>query len=159
MDFQMDEWPEELARTAPVPAGGRQRELVPEGRHLFEIVRAGEKGVVLELAFARVVDGDLDRNTGWVWANLPRDKDWGRRLVASLAAALDLSPAAWNATNVADLEGRQAEAEVYHKQLDTRVVVNVRHFYRITPATPVQPPPARRPASAAKVLADDDIPF
>lgn len=158
MEYHMDEWPEELARTAPVPAGGRQRELVQEGRHLFEIVRAGEKGVVLELAFSRVVDGDLDRDSGWVWCNLPRDKDWARRIVASLAAALELSPAAWNVTKVADLEGRQVEAEVYHKQLDTRVVVNVRHFYRIAPATPATPAPARRPA-AAKALAADDIPF
>lgn len=156
MDWMLDEFPETETKTA-APPPGRQREPVPEGRHLFEIVRASEEGSRLKLAICRVINGDLDSTTGWVWFDPPRDKDWAKRLVAGLAMALGLSPAEWNATKAADLEGRQLEAEVYHKQADTRLFVNVSAFYRADRSPPLAKP-HRKPAAAA-AIGGDDIPF
>jgi hypothetical protein len=156
MDWMLDEFTGTETKTA-APPPGRQREPVPEGRHLFEIVRAAEEGSRLKLALCRVVDGDIDHRTGWVWFDPPRDKDWARRLVAGLAMALGLSPGEWNATKASALEGRQLEAEVYHKQGETRLYVNVSAFYRSDRSTPAAKP-ARKPAAAA-AIGDDDIPF
>lgn len=151
------DWPDEEFKPA---ADAPQREKVPEGRHRFEIVRASEEGSKLKLSLSLLgPDGQPDKRYGWVWDSPLRDKDWGRRRVANLAAALGLSPAAWKATAVADLEGRQVEAEIVHKQGDRTVWVNVDRYY--APATAAAAPaakPARKPA-AAQQLADDDIPF
>lgn len=155
MEWDMD-WPDEEFKPA---ADAKQRENVPEGRHRFEIVRASEDGPKLKLSLALVgPDGQPDRRFGWVWDNPLRDKDWGRRRVASLAAALGLSPAEWKATAVADLEGRQVEAEIVHKQGDRTVWVNVDRYHAPAAAATQAAKPARKPA-AAQALATDDIPF
>lgn len=154
MEWDMD-WPEEEFRPA---ADTPQRENVPEGRHRFEIVRASEDGPKLKLSLALVgPDGQPDKRFGWVWDSPLRDKDWGRRRVASLAAALGLSPAAWKATAVADLEGRQVDAEIVHKQGD-RLWVNVDRYYAPAEAAAPAAKQARKPAAAPQ-LAADDIPF
>lgn len=154
MDYQMD-WPGDEVRPA---ANTVERENVPEGRHRFEIVRASEDGPKLKLALSKVTDGELDKRFGWVWMNTPRDKDWGKRMVAGLAAALGLSPEAWKATKVADLEGRQVDAEIAHRQTD-RLWINVDRFYGPDAEAKPQPAtPARKPAAAPQ-LETDDIPF
>lgn len=155
MEWKIDEWPDEQARPA---TGTAERELVPEGRHRFEIVRASEEGPKLKLALAVLRDGQPDKRFAWVWCNTPRDQDWGRRLVASLARGLGIGPAAWNSTAVADLEGRQLEAEIYHKQAGDRLFVNVGQFFEAGAVPVEQPKPVKKPA-AAPVLAEDDIPF
>lgn len=156
MDWLMDEFPEEQVRPA---AGTVEREPVPEGRHVFEIVRASEEGAKLKIALSRIEGGNLDKRYGWVWVTANRETDFGRRQVADLARGLVLSAAQWNATAVADLEGRQLEAEIVHKQKD-RLFVNVERFHPLAGA--VEPPPTPKPVRkppAAKPLADDDIPF
>lgn len=156
MEWQMDEWPEEQVRPAAATA---ERDPVPEGRHVFEIVRASEEGPKLKIALSRIEGGNLDKRYGWVWLTANRETEFGRRQVADLARGLVLSPPQWTATKVADLEGRQLEAEIVHRQAD-RMWVNVERFYPL--AAPVEPPPAPKPVSkpaAAKALAEDDIPF
>lgn len=156
MDWKMDEFPEEQVRPA---AGTVEREPVPEGRHVFEIVRASEERSKLKLALSRIEGGNLDKRYAWVWVTANRDTDFGKRQVADLAHGLVLSPAQWNATAVADLEGRQVEAEIVHRQKD-RLYVNVEQFFPIAGVVESSPAPkpARRPA-AAQQLASDDIPF
>lgn len=155
MEWQMDEFPEEQVRPA---AGTVEREPVPEGRHRFEIVRASEDGPKLKLALSRVVAGELDKAHGWVFVTANRQTDFGKRQVADLARGLGLGPAEWNATKVADLKGRQVEAEIVHRQTD-RLWVNVDKFYAPDEvAEAPAPKPARKPA-AAQQLAADDIPF
>lgn len=154
MEWDM-EWPDEEFKPA---AGTPQRENVPEGRHRFEIVRASEDGPKLKLALAKVEGGELAKKYGWVWMNTPRDKDWGRRVVANLAAALGVSPADWKATKVADLEGRQVDAEIVHRQTD-RLWINVDKFYEPAAEAAAEPPkPVRKPAAVPQI-GEDDIPF
>lgn len=153
MDWQMDEWPETEVRPA---ANTATRDPVPEGRHRFEIVRASEDGPKLKLALCRLEGTDQDKRFAWVWVDAFRDKDWGRRLVASLAGGLGIAPGEWNATKVADLEGRVVEAEIYHKQAATALFVNVSSFHK--PEAAPEPKPARK-AAAAKHLETDDIQF
>lgn len=152
----MDEWPEEQVRPA---AGTVEREPVPEGRHRFEIVRASEDGSKLKVSLSRVVGGELDKAHRWVFVTANRTTDFGRRQVADLARGLGLTPAAWNATAVADLEGRQVDAEIVHKQGE-RLWVNVDRFYEPAEAAEPEPKakPVRKPA-AAQATGPDDIPF
>ena len=154
MDWQMDEWPDDQVRPA---AGTAERENVPEGRHRFDIVRASEDGPKLKIALARIEAGAIDARYGWVWVNAYRDRDIGKRIVASLARGLGLGPETWNATKVADLEGRQVDAEIVHRQTD-RLWVNVDRFYEPSQeATPAEKP--ARKTAAAKATQSDDIPF
>jgi len=145
---------EDFADEAPAePQGAAERQLVPEGVHALEVVRASEEGADLKLALAHP-----DKQFGWVWANCPRDKDWGARLVSSLAKALGLSPAQWNETTTDQLVGRTVAAEIYHKAGNSgRVFVNVRKFAaaEAPPAKPAGRTRAAKPAAAAP----DDIPF
>lgn len=155
MEWLMDEFPEEKPRPA---AGTPEREPVPEGRHVVEIVRASEEGPKLKVALSRVEGGDLDKRYGWVFVTANRETEFGQRQAADLARGLGLSPAAWNRTKPADLEGRQLEADIVHRQTD-RLWVNVDKFHALATVAEVTPPkPARKPA-AAQQLADDDIPF
>jgi hypothetical protein len=136
----------------PTPAATGERDLVPEGSHALEIVRASEEGADLKLALAHA-----DKRFGWVWANCPRDKDWGARIVSSLARALGMSPADWNETAPDQLVGRTVAAEIYHKAGNSgRVFVNVRKFT----AAEAPPKAATRSRSAKPAaVAPDDIPF
>lgn len=154
MDWKMDEFPEEQVRPA---AGTVEREPVPEGRHVVEIVRASEEGSKLKIAISRIEGGNLDKRYGWVWVTANRETDFGKRQVADLARGLGLAAPQWNATAVADLEGRQLEAEIVHRQKD-RLYVNVDAFYPLAAAPAPAPTPARKPAAAPQ-LAADDIPF
>lgn len=152
MRFQIDEFMEE---ERPAPAQTRDREMVPEDTHDFTIERASEEGDDLKLALRHA-----DDRYAWVWANTPTTKDWGKRILSSLAKALGLSPAQWNALEVGELVGRQVRAEIYHKIGNSgRTFVNVRKFL----ASGAAPAPAakakpKRPA-AAPAIGDDDIPF
>lgn len=153
MDWQMDEWPDEPAKG---PSNTGDRDNVPEGRWRFEIVRASEEGPKLKLALSKLEGDGHDKRYGWVWCNLPRDKDWGARVVTGLAGSLGMDRPTWNASPIDALVGRQVEAEIYHKQVDTKLFVNVAEFHRPEPVAAAKP--ARRPA-AAKAIETDDIPF
>ena len=141
------------------PATASERELVPEGEHQFEIVRASESGAVLELALAHA-----DKRYGWVWANTPRDKGWGKKIVSSLVHALGMTPAEFNGAKADALVGRIIAAEVYHKLGTTgRTFVNVARFANPDETAPQAPAAAPTKSKAKSPKAGwedaDAIPF
>lgn len=147
------------------------RELVPEGEHAFQI--------------REVIDGDRveirlvheDRRYGWVFANLPANADWAKRILSTLRKACGMSREEWASTPITDLVGRRVVARVYHKAGNGKTFVNVGEFKPAEPtveravAAPaveraVAPPaPRATPARTATKKADaaghdpDDIPF
>lgn len=160
MDWTMDDV---TAAEPPAAAAAGQRDPAPEGTHLVRIARASEDGPKLKLALAVQKDGEDDKALGWIWFNPPRDRDWGKRLVGSLMAALGMSLAEWNATWASDLEDRLVEADVYHRLgADGRTFVNVRTFRAAVPKEEAKSSKAKPKTQAQKVVADlpeDDIPF
>lgn len=155
MDWIMDDDIEDI--NEPATGGRQERELVPEGRHTFRIVRASEDGPKFQLALCRQEFGEDDKRYAWVWCNAFRDKGPGKALVVSLLRALGISLKAFNASSPADLEGRVVDAEIYHRQTN-RLWVNVRAFMEPT-ATAAQAPKKKAPPKAAVTEADDSIPF
>jgi hypothetical protein len=106
------------------------RELVPEGEHAFQI--------------REVIDGDRveirlvheDRRYGWVFANLPANADWAKRILSTLRKGCGMSREEWARTPITDLVGRRVVARVYHKAVNGKTFVNVAEF---KPAEPTKP--------------------
>lgn len=152
-----------------------ERELVPEGEHAFQIREVIDHGEKIEI---RLVHDD--KRFGWVFAKLPVEADWGRRILSSLRKAVDMTREEWAVAEITDLAGRRVRARVYHKAGNGRTFVNVAEFKSAEPvvetatATPkverAVAPPTSRPAptprrtatqkaDAAATMPDDDIPF
>jgi len=138
-----------------------ERVEVPEGTHEFRIEQVLEDAQRLEV---RLVHDD--RQYGWVFCKLPKDKGWARKLVGQLAGALAISPDEWASSEAGDLVGRRVRAEIVHRQTD-RLWVNVVKFLPIEQlaeeAAVVSKRPARTPAAKVKAaspaIGSDDIPF
>lgn len=153
MDWTFDDIAEDPQPAQPA------REHLPEGDYVFEIKRAAEDAKQLSLRLA-----PEDRRYGLVFVDLPKGKEWAKRIAAGLPAALGVSAAEWGGMTPADLEGRQIRARIYHKVTDAgRLFVNVGEFLRPEEPPPAAAKPARTPrqrAEAASATApDDDIPF
>lgn len=147
-----------------------ERELVPEGTHVFEVKAVAESVAELEI---RLAHGDS--RYGWVFCRLAKGRGWARKLAAEFAEALGVSPRDWNRViESGELVGRSVEARVYHRLAGERTYVNVAKFLRPQSPAPVveravAPPagraPVRRPATksqaadAAGKTPADDIPF
>ena len=142
------------------------RELVPEGEHDFQIrqVTNLEDGRV---EFRLVHD---ERRYGWVFAKIPKDKDWGKRILSGLRTACGMSREQWQAVELTDLAGRRVKARVYHKAGNRGgTFVNLGEFLSVTPEAlakveaPAAKPTARRTATqkadASAAMPEDDIPF
>jgi hypothetical protein len=138
-----------------------ERVEVPEGTHEFRIEQVLEDAQRLEV---RLVHDD--RQYGWVFCKLPKDKGWAKKLVGQLAGALAISPDEWASSEAGDLVGRRVRAEIVHRQTD-RLWVNVVKFLPIEQlaeeAAVVAKRPARTPAAKVKAaspaIGSDDIPF
>ena len=138
-----------------------ERVEVPEGTHEFRIEQVLEDAQRLEV---RLVHDD--RQYGWVFCKLPKDKGWAKKLVGQLAGALAISPDEWASSEAGDLVGRRVRAEIVHRQTD-RLWVNVVKFLPIEPladeAAVVATRPARTPAAKVKAaspaIGSDDIPL
>lgn len=159
-----DDFPPQPATDATPPA----RELVPEGDHLLQIKAVirhdEEKKVEIRLEHP-------DRRYGWVFARVPMEASWGKRVLSSLRKALGCTSEEWAALDITDLVGRRVRARIYHKAGGTRTYVNVGEFLsagvETATASPVVEravaPPARRTptqkADAVASMPEDDIPF
>jgi len=150
------------------------REDVPEGDHAFTIKRVIDHGEKIEF---RLEHGD--RRYGWVFARVPLEANWGRRILSSLRRSLGMGRDEWAAAPITDLVGRRVHARIYHKAGRTGgVFVNVGEFLPVEHAVetatsapaveravapPTSRPPARRTptqkADAVSAMPDDDIPF
>jgi len=150
--------------TVAKPAA-RDRELVPEGEHRFTIRRASSN----ERKFEVVLASD-DEACGWVFCNFPTDREWGQKLIVSLAKALGYAAAPWKSAAPEDIVGRTVRARVYHRVGNSgRTFVNAGEFF-VDMSPPVnEAGPAHTRARTAdqkykaehrgEVAAADDIPF
>lgn len=158
MDFPIEAaWDEE----APAASGHADRQNVPEGKHEFRIKQVIENAERLEIR----LEHD-ERQYGWVFFTVDkrRPKLFQKRLIAQLAAALALSPDAWDATDAGDLAGRRVLVTVQHRTADSgRLFVNVWGFSPVAQlkqdasAPPAAKPQAKR-TPAQKVAASMDDP-
>lgn len=155
---------EDIDLDEPAQPTTLDRELVPEGEHAFQIKRVEETDKRLKITLAHA-----EPRYGWVWVELPKDKDWAARIMASLAKALGMTPEEWRATQVGDLVGRHVRCQVYHREGNAgKVFVNARKFVAAmaadVPAATAEKPAAKR-SQAAKAHAAttegnaDAIPF
>ena len=150
-----------------------ERELVPEGDHAFQIREVIDHGDKVEL---RLVHDD--KRLKWVFANTPKNVDWGKRILSSLRTACGMSREEWAAAPITDLAGRRVKARIYHRAGNGRTFVNVAEFLAAEPvvetatvkpqveravATPTARSVSRRTATqkadAATSFPDDEIPF
>lgn len=147
-----------------------ERELVPEGDHDLQIRQVIEDEGRVEIRLAHD-----DRRYGWVFAKLPRDAGWAKRILSTLRTSLDMSREEWQSTPATDLVGRRVRARLYHRATSGRTFVNVGDFLpgavETATAAPaveraVAPPAARAavkrtPTKQADAVGHDpdDIPF
>ncbi len=136
------------------------RDMVPEGEHVFEVVKATEgphkfrEGEFLSLRLS-----DAGKKWALVFADIPKDKR-GAPLAASLAKALGLGGFGSKVViDPAELEGRQVIAEIYHTVSKAgRTYANVRRFSAVEQAAPAAARTPKQKADKA-ATATDDIPF
>lgn len=158
MDFGLDDFDD-----LPVVDNSKapERLLLEDGEHDLEIkavTKLDDGRVEIRLA-------PSDKGYSWVFAKLPLDVDWGRRILSTLRKALGMSREDWAAMQPGDLVGRVVRTRIYQKAGSKGgVFVNVGEFI----ATAQTPKPEKKvPArtAAAKVQAagqggdEDDIPF
>lgn len=141
---------EDVDLNEPPQPARLERELVPEGEHVFQIQRINEttESVIVVLRHT-------EPRYGWVWVTLPRTADWAKRIMASLAQALGFTPEQWREAEIGDVVQRWVRAQVYHKPgRDGRVFVNARVFLPVmaadVPSAPAQEKPAAKRSQAAK---------
>jgi hypothetical protein len=160
VDFGLDDdFPTETNDSRPP-----ERELVPEGDHDFQIraviIHAEEEKVEVRLEHP-------ERRYGWVFARIPRNVNWGKRILSGLRTSLGYTREQFAGLELTDLAGRRVRARVYHKVSGARTFVNVGEFLPGEAAEPVaaasSKPTTRRTstqkADAAAAMPDDDIPF
>jgi len=142
------DWPIDDFDGDPVDQTPAERELVPEGTHLFTIKKLSLDSVGLTIAIGH-------ENTGfeWVWRTFPRHEPWARKIVSGLLPALGLTVEAWNAAAPDEICGRQVMAKVYHRQGRDKTFVNIASFSRPEPAEKPAPKPAAKWAQTAKAAA------
>jgi hypothetical protein len=165
---------DDFADTATNDAAPPTRELVPEGDHEFTV-----KAVIDEADRVEIRLAHDDRRYGWVFAKMPKQANWARRILSTLRTALGITREAWAGLPITDLEGLRVKARVYHKAGNKGgTFVNVGEFLpglaavETATAKPaveraVAPPAQRAPvnrtatkkADAAASMPDDDIPF
>lgn len=156
---------EDIDLDEPAQPTALERELVPEGEHVFQIKRVTETDRRLTVTLAHT-----EPRYGWVWVELPKDKDWAGRIVASLAKAIGLTAEQWRATEVGDLTSRWVRCQVYHREGNAgKVFVNARKFLPAmaadVPGAAAEEKPAAKRSQAAKAHAattegnPDAIPF
>ena len=141
------------------PTGQVERMDVPEGVHEFQIREVIQHPDKLEL---RLVHDD--RRYGWVFCHLMHGAPWAKKLARQLGQAFDMTPAQWAELDPTDLASRRVRAQVYHRQVEGRLFVNVSSF--LPPLAIQDEPPARRRQTVAEKVkavstevAQDDIPF
>jgi hypothetical protein len=157
MEWGLNEYMEPVESDSARP----DRELVPEGRHSFQIDRANENGPIVTVVLAHA-----DNRYRWVWCRMLQDREIGRRIASSLRVALGISAEEWKRAAIDDLVGRHVEAEIYHQVKNDTTWANVRRFHAAEPPAAPQPakPAARRTPlqkadAASSTVKDDDIPF
>ena len=145
-----------------------ERELVEEGDHDLEIREVIEAEHRVELRLSHD-----DRRDGWVFAKLPRNDDWSKRILSTLRRSVGMTREEWQSTPATDLVGRRVRARIYHKAGSKGgTFVNVGEFLPQLPvvetatASPVveravAPPARRTPTKKADSVSHDpdDIPF
>ena len=141
-DWMIDELPTEPEK--------RERELVPEGEHAFEI-KTAEQGPhkFKEGEFLMLRLSASNGSYQFVFCDIPFGSA-GVRLAKSLADALGEQATGKISLNPGDLVGRSVRAVIYHRVGNSgKTYVNVSEF---------KPPKvaAKKPAAVA---AKDDIPF
>jgi hypothetical protein len=135
------------------------RELVPEGEHLFEIRSASEgKHKFKEGDFLMLRLAAASGAYQFLFCDIPAGPA-GAKLARSLADALGDQGGPNVSISASALEGRQVRAEVYHRiSANGKTYVNVSRFVAAEPLT--KPVKVRNKADAtARAAAPDDIPF
>lgn len=159
MDFGLDDFDDlPPANNSKAP----DRLLLDDGEHDLEIkavTRLDDGRVEIRLA-------PSDKGYSWVFAKLPLDADWARRILSTLRKALGMSREDWAAMQPGDLVGRVVRTRLYQKAGSKGgTFVNVGEFIAAaeTPKVVEKKTPARtaaaRVAAASQGGDDDDIPF
>lgn len=158
MDFGLDDFDDlPPADNSKAP----ERLLLEDGEHDLEIkavTKLDDGRVEIRLASA-------DKRYSWVFAKLPLDVDWSRRILSTLRKALGMSREDWAAMQPGDLVGRVVRTRVYQKAGSKGgTFVNVGEFIA-TAETPKANKKVPARTAAAKVHAagqggdEDDIAF
>jgi len=149
----MAEWFDDFSEAPQAEPATRDREMVPEGEHAFEIKATIDEPTRLQIRLAHP-----EARYGWVFCNIYKDADWAKRLAHELREAMGV-PKGGLMSAVADgsLVGRTVVARIYHQVKPAGTYVNVGNF------KPAAPAPAtakkRQSKAAATQFPDDDIPF
>jgi hypothetical protein len=88
-----------------------ERLLLEDGEYALEIkavTKLDDGRVEIRLAHA-------DKGYSWVFAKLPLDVEWGRRILSTLRKALGMSREAWAAMDPSELVGRVVKTRIYQK--------------------------------------------
>lgn len=162
MDFGLDDFGDVPVDNSAPP----ERLLLDEGEHDLEIKlvsKLDDGRVEIRLAHD-------DKKYSWVFAKLPLDVDWSRRILSSLRKAIGATREQWAAMDPKALEGRKVKTRVYQRTTPGGTFVNVGEFLPgpafeqfQEEAKPAKKPAARTAAAKAKAAgvggADDDVPF
>jgi hypothetical protein len=152
----MADWFDDFEQAPQAEPATREREMVPEGEHTFEIKATIDEPTRLQIRLAHP-----EARYGWVFCNIYKDADWAKRLAHELREAMGV-PKGGLMSAVADgsLVGRTVVARIYHQAKPAGTYVNVGNFKPAAPA-PAAAPAAKRQsnAAAATQFPDDDIPF
>jgi hypothetical protein len=149
-DWSMETMPEDPTR--------KERELVPEGDHDFEI-RAASEGPhkFKEGEFLMLRLSPVNGSYSFVFVDIPFGSA-GASLARSLAEALGEEAGGKVSLDPTALEGREVRAEIYHRtSANGRTYANVSRFVKPKAAKKAAAPKAVDKAAAAS--APDDIPF
>jgi hypothetical protein len=142
---------------APAPAARPERELIPDGTYELEIVDAIDEPDRLQVRLAHE-----NKGYAWVFCNIPKTKDWGKRIAHELREALGIAKGGLMAAVAAgELKGRRVKVRVYQRVSGERTFVNVAEIHKADDKPAPAPVVARTPRQKADraATATDDIPF
>lgn len=163
MDFGLDDFDD----ATPVDnSKAPERLLLEDGEHDLEIKavsKLDDGRVELRLA-------PSDKGYSWVFAKLPLDVEWGRRILSTLRKALGMSREEWAAMDPSELVGRVVKTRIYQRAGSKGgTFVNVGEFiagakddkpaWEMDERKPAARTPAAKVAKAGQGGTDDDIPF
>jgi len=163
MDFGLDDFDDEPAVDNSKPP---ERLLLDDGEHDLEIKAVSK----LDDGRVEIRLAPSDKGYSWVFAKLPLDVDWGRRILSTLRKALGMSREDWAAMKPEDLVGRVVRTRTYQKAGSRGgTFVNVGEFiagakddapaWERDERKPAARTPQQKAVAAGQGGADDDIPF
>jgi len=108
MDFGLDDFDDEPAVDNSKPP---ERLLLDDGEHDLEIKAVSK----LDDGRVEIRLAPSDKGYSWVFAKLPLDVDWGRRILSTLRKALGMSREDWAAMKPSELVGCVVKTRIYQR--------------------------------------------